>query len=72
MTRPSFPEARQAKLTTHEIEVLKMLAGEREGEWGAWVGACLEFLSGSGLCTRGPNYQITAAGREALAQGERT
>jgi hypothetical protein len=54
--------------TSHEIEVLRMLNGEREGEWGAWVGACLEFLEDAGLCTRGPNYQITDKGREALKQ----
>lgn len=54
------------KLTSHEIEVLEMLGGKREGQWGAWVSACLETLSGMGLCTRGPNYQITPAGRAAL------
>lgn len=53
-------------LTTHEIEVLRMLNGEREGEWGAMVGACLEFLSGGGYCTRRPHYKITDKGREAL------
>ena len=52
--------------TKHEIEVLEMLAGRREGEWGAWVGACLEFLQEDGLCTRGPNYKITQKGLEAL------
>lgn len=55
------------ELTSHDIEVLRMLNGERKPEWGAWVGACLEFLSGHGLCTRGPNYQITDAGKRALA-----
>jgi len=54
--------------TTHEIEVLKMLNGDRPGEWGAWVGACLEFLQGAGLCTRGPEYKITDAGRRVLAE----
>ena len=53
-------------LTEHEIRALEMLAGERPGEWGAWVSACLEFLTGAGLCTRGPKYQITDAGRAAL------
>lgn len=57
--------------TSHEYEVLEMLNGDRKGEWGAWVGACLEFLSGAGLCTRGPQYQITDAGKQALkARGE--
>lgn len=54
-------------LTTFEVEVLEMLAGQREGRWGAWVGECLESLSGKGLCTHGPNYQITPAGRAALS-----
>jgi hypothetical protein len=54
-------------LTEHEIEVLKMMNGQREGEWGAWVGACLEFLQGHGLCTRGPNYQLTDEGKRVLA-----
>src|SRR5690606_594206 len=53
-------------LTEHEIEVLAMLNGDRSGEWGSWVAACLEFLAEAGLCTRGPNYQITEAGRAAL------
>lgn len=57
--------------TANEIEVLEILAGEREGRWGAAIGAALEFLSEAGLCTRGPNYQITEAGRIApkKAQG---
>lgn len=56
-----------ANLTSHEIEVLRMLAGEIPATWGAWVAACLEYLSGVGLCTRGPNYQITDSGRVWLA-----
>lgn len=57
-------------LTSHDYEVLEMLAGEREGQWGAWVSECLEFLSGRGLCTNGPHYTITEAGREALRRRE--
>jgi len=57
--------------TEHEIAVLQMLSGDRPGEWGAWVGACLEFLEGAGLCTRGPNYQITQKGRDFLATRKR-
>lgn len=53
-------------LTRHDIRVLEMLAGEREGEWGAWVGACLGFLQEDGYCTRGPHYRITDKGRAAL------
>jgi hypothetical protein len=57
-------------INQYEIEVLEMLSGDREGdgEWGAWVGACLEFLSGAGLCTKGPAFQITPKGREELAR----
>ena len=54
------------ELTGHEIEVLEMMAGERPGEWGAWVGACRETLQGAGYCTRGPVYEITEEGRAAL------
>jgi hypothetical protein len=53
-------------ITEHEYKVLEMLAGKREGEWGAWVSACLEFLQGGGLCTSGPNYKITEKGLKAL------
>lgn len=60
------------KLTEHEIEVLRMLAGEIQISWGAWVGACLEFLGEMGLATQGCPYSITDAGRSALskARGE--
>jgi len=54
--------------TENEIEVLQMLDGTRSAEWGAWVWACLEILSGAGLCSRGPKYQITDKGRAALAE----
>lgn len=60
-----------SRLTRYEREVLEMLAGQREGKWGAWVSACLESLSDAGLCTRGPNYQITDAGRAALREQEK-
>jgi predicted HAD superfamily Cof-like phosphohydrolase len=56
------------RLTKHEIDVLKMLDGKLEGEWGAWVSVCLEVLSSRGLCTPGPDYQITPAGRQILAE----
>lgn len=63
--------ARAPDVTEHEYHVLEMLAGQRPGEWGAWVAACLEFLSEAGLCTHGPKYQITIAGRKALeARGD--
>lgn len=54
------------KITEHERKVLEMLDGRREGEWGSWVSACLEFLNEAGLCTRGPNYRITDKGRAEL------
>jgi hypothetical protein len=56
------------QLTSHEREVLEMLAGTREAEWGAWVAACLEFLQESGFATRGLKPQITEAGRQALVE----
>lgn len=59
------------KLTIHEIAVLKMLAGEREPEWGAWVAACLECLQGAGLATGGPRYTITDKGKEELVRIKR-
>lgn len=46
-----------------------MLAGARPTTWGAWVSECLESLAGMGLCTRGPHFQITPAGRAALREG---
>jgi len=63
-------QAGLTELTRFEVEVLEMLSGDREGVWGAWVGACLESLQGFGYCTAGPNYQITPAGRAALANGD--
>lgn len=62
--------AKPIKLIPHEIEVLEMLAGKRKGQWGAWVAVCLENMADAGLCTRGPNYRITDAGRVALASIE--
>lgn len=58
------------KLNEHEIAVLKMLAGEREPEWGAWVSACLEYLAGARYCTKGPKYVITEAGAAALMRAK--
>lgn len=56
--------------TSHEIEVLQMVAGERPwAPWGAWIGACMEFLQEGGYLTGGPTLtaRITAKGRAALA-----
>lgn len=52
----------------HEIEVLEMLAGERALAWGAWVAACLEWLSDHGYASRFAPYEITAKGREFLSE----
>lgn len=57
--------------TAPEVEVLRMLNGDSNGEWGAWVAACLEWLSGHGYCTDSPNYQITDKGKQFLATGGR-
>lgn len=61
---------KQYEITPLEIEVLEMLAGEREFKWGSWVGAALEFLSEAGLVTRGPRYQITVEGARVLASSK--
>lgn len=57
------------ELTKHEIEVLRVAAGEEvEGFfWGASVAACLEHLVARGLVSRGPNHVATRAGRDLLA-----
>lgn len=54
-------------LSGHEIRVLWMMDGGPKVNWGAAMSESCEYLAGRGLCTRGPNFQITAAGREALA-----
>ena len=58
-------EADYSKINSHEWEVLEMLNGYREPEWGAWVSACLEFLKGSGYAAG--LYHITDKGKAALA-----
>lgn len=52
--------------TSHEIRVLRMLNGETEELWGAWVGACLEFLSGAGFVSQHMPYAITEKGKAFL------
>lgn len=56
-----------SKLNEYEWEVLEIMDGRRQCQWGAWVSACLESLEGFGLVTPGPNYQLTDAGRAMLA-----
>jgi hypothetical protein len=55
------------EIVQYEIDVLRMMAGGSELPWGAAMSVVLGYLSGRGLCTRGPNYQITDKGREVLA-----
>lgn len=56
-------------LTTHEKELLLVMAGKREaGPWGALVTECLESLHGIGLVTDGPNYFLTEAGERVVAE----
>lgn len=62
-----FPPQTPPRLTDGERAVLRMLDGEADLPWGAWVGACLEHLEGAGYVTAMP-YCITDAGRRALAQ----
>jgi hypothetical protein len=53
-------------LTTHEVEVLRAINGESSIEWGARVGACLEYLSGNGYATK--DGIITSRGKEYLSK----
>lgn len=55
-------------LVHHEIEILRMLNGEVEYAWGAWISACLEVLVARGYSTAFPHYQITDKGRAALQE----
>ncbi|PWJ75294.1 hypothetical protein C7441_12177 [Pseudaminobacter salicylatoxidans] len=50
----------------HEVEALEMLAGLRPRTSDAWIKLCLENLSREGLCTEGPNYRLTQAGKAYL------
>jgi len=60
-------------LSSREVDVLQMMAGEREPEFAPWVGACLEVLVGKGLCADGPiRTLITDKGRAALADAKRS
>lgn len=64
------PPSDSSPPTAHEIEVLQMVAGERPwAPWGAWIGACMEFLQEGGYLTCGPTLtaRITAKGLEVLA-----
>ncbi|ESY72081.1 hypothetical protein X740_33540 [Mesorhizobium sp. LNHC221B00] len=59
-------------ITPREMQVLEMVAGKRPwAEWGAWLGACLDALRGSGLITDyiGSQPSLTDAGRAVLQGG---
>lgn len=51
-----------------EIDTLRAAAGEDVPgfQWGAAVGASLEYLAGAGLVTRGPRFVATQKGRDLL------
>lgn len=52
-----------SSLNEYEIDVLRMVAGERTIPWGAWVGACLEYLEEEGYITKGPRCLLTERGK---------
>jgi hypothetical protein len=55
----------QPKLNEYEEQILLEVAGVRPtSPWGAWVGACLEFLKGDGYLNR--NNELTPKGRVYL------
>ncbi len=57
------------ELNEYDRKMLGILNGDFPNEtWGAWWTPCLEFLSGLGLCTKGPNFQITTEGRRVLGE----
>jgi hypothetical protein len=55
-------------VSKYEIKLLKDLNGERqEGlQWGAAMGAALEFLKEEGYVTRGAITKITEKGKKFL------
>ena len=56
-----------ADLDPYEIAVLRMMDGSGpELPWGAAMSVALQRLAGIGMATRGPNFQITQAGQDAL------
>jgi len=54
--------------TDYEIKILRHLNGEQFDDlsWGGAMGACVEFLQGSGYATRGSNVKITDKGKDLL------
>lgn len=61
-------------LTENEVRAMEVLAGDREEPWGAWLGACIEFLQEAGLVTRGANWELTPMGQlwmEAYRMGKK-
>ena len=51
--------------TALEIEALQMLAGLKPVERGAWLNACVEFLSAMGLVNE-RTFEVTEKGHEFL------
>lgn len=58
---------KDTRLNGYEIRILWMMDGGPELPWGGAMGVACEYLAGRGFCTRGPNFHITDAGRQALA-----
>lgn len=59
----------KAKLTTHDVKVLRLCNGEEISNmvWGAAMSVSIEFLKGAGYISLvGTSYKITEAGKEAL------
>lgn len=68
-----------SKMTEGELELLEHLAGQRDKRrdgrdfaWGAWMADVIDGLGGLGyIAKRGGSYEVTPAGRAALADAER-
>lgn len=52
------------KLCDYEISLLRELVTgvPQDLSWGAAMSVSIEYLSGSGYLTRGPNYKVTQKG----------
>jgi hypothetical protein len=59
----------QSEPTTHEIKLLRAVAGEIFiDSWGSWMTEAAESLKARGYCTGAPNYHVTEAGVAFLAR----
>lgn len=64
------PQGRKVMdLTTHEIELLRMMNKEETNiqGWGSWFATAVGHLSSLGLCTMLPDAQITQEGKIFLS-----